>query len=128
MALTPVMGITGTALGITIGFVVQLVLQLRVVGRHLSRPWRELWPLRQVVGVVLACTGGFVVAHQVYGGVGGLTGTLLGVGAGCLAYGAIFLTVGGLLPRDLARLQDLIRRLPRRQVAKDATPNPAVRP
>lgn len=128
VALTPAMGLTGTALGITSGFGLQLALQLAVVRRHLSQPWRELWPLRQIAGLALACASGFVAAHQVYGEVGGLTGTVLGMGAGCLAYGAVFLAVAGLLPRDLSRLQDLIKRLPRRRVPKDPTPNPAMLP
>jgi O-antigen/teichoic acid export membrane protein len=105
IVLTISMGVTGAALGVTLGACVQLAIQFSVLRAHLSQPMLQLWPVRQLVGLVAAYAGGFVVARVVDAALPGFLGLLAALTAGSAAYAAFLLVVGGMLPRDRARAQ-----------------------
>jgi O-antigen/teichoic acid export membrane protein len=105
IVLTISMGVTGAALGVTLGACVQLAIQFGVLRAHLSQPMLQLWPVRQLVGLVAAYAGGFAVARVVDAALPGFLGLLAALTAGSAAYAAFLLVVGGMLPRDRARAQ-----------------------
>jgi O-antigen/teichoic acid export membrane protein len=109
VVLTLSMGVTGTALGVTLGFGLQLVVQLVVLRDHLSQPMRHLWPVRQLVALLLAYASGFAVAHVLDSALAGLIGLLASLTAGALAYTLCLILVGGMLPRDRARASAVVR-------------------
>jgi O-antigen/teichoic acid export membrane protein len=103
------MGVTGTALGVTLGFAVQLGVQVVVLRAHLSQPILHLWPVRQLTGLVLAYAGAFAAAHLLDNAIPGAAGLLAGLVAGALVYALALLVIGGMLPRDRARASAMIR-------------------
>jgi O-antigen/teichoic acid export membrane protein len=109
VVLTLSMGVTGTALGVTLGFGVQLCIQLGVLRAHLSQPMRHLWPARQLAGLLVAYAGGFALAHVLDSALPGVIGLLASLIAGSLVYGLCLLVVGGLLPRDRSRASAVVR-------------------
>ncbi len=108
IGLTLAMGLTGAALGITLGACVQLAIQLGVLRAHLSQPMRQLWPLRQLVALIVAYVGGFAVARILDSALPGLTGLVGGLAGGALAYAVAFMLIGGMLPRDRARASAVV--------------------
>jgi peptidoglycan biosynthesis protein MviN/MurJ (putative lipid II flippase) len=105
IALTIPLGATGAALGVTLGACVQLAVQFGVLRAHLSQPMLKLWPARQLAGLVAAYAGGFAVARLVDSLLPGLLGLLAALTVGAAAYAVFLLVVGGLLPRDRARVE-----------------------
>jgi O-antigen/teichoic acid export membrane protein len=105
IGLTISMGVTGAALGVTLGACVQLAIQFGVLRAHLSQPMLQLWPVRQLVGLVAAYAGGFAIARVVDAALPGFLGLLAALTAGSAAYAVFLLVVGGMLPRDRARAQ-----------------------
>jgi O-antigen/teichoic acid export membrane protein len=108
IVLTISLGVTGAALGVTLGACVQLAVQFGVLRAHLSRPMFELWPPRQVAGLLAAYAGGFGVARLVDSVLPGLLGLFGALALGAVAYAAFLLIVGGLLPRDRARVEAIV--------------------
>jgi O-antigen/teichoic acid export membrane protein len=102
------MGVTGAALGVTLGALVQLAVQFGVLRAHLSQRMLQLWPVRQLAGLVAAYAGGFAVARIVDAALPGFLGLLTALAAGAAAYAAALLVVGGLLPRDRARAEAIV--------------------
>lgn len=111
VVLTLELGITGTAVGLVAGCVVQLAIQFRVTHRHLAQPVRKLWPYRQVTALGVAYAAGFLVANLLDSALPGLLGLSAGLLAGSVAYAACFLVVGGVLPRDRERVAAIARGL-----------------
>ena len=109
VVLTLEIGITGTALGLVAGCVVQLAIQFRVTHKHLAHPVRELWPYRQLVALAGAYAAGFLVSSVLDSAMPGLLGLSAGLVAGSAAYVICFLVVGGVLPRDRERFTAIAR-------------------
>jgi O-antigen/teichoic acid export membrane protein len=125
IVLTISMGVNGAALGVTLGACVQLGVQFRVLRSHLSQPILELWPARQLAGIVAAYAGGFAVARLVDSALPGLLGLLTALTVGAIAYAAVLLVVGGTLPRDRARAEAVVSAVaPRSKWAARFTPPP----
>jgi O-antigen/teichoic acid export membrane protein len=103
--LTVPFGLTGTAIGMVTGYVVELVLQLASARVYVSRPIMALWPRRQLAGTVLAYAAGFAAARVVSSGSSSVVVLVAGLTAGVVAFGCVFVVVGGLLPRDRERLR-----------------------
>lgn len=109
--LIDLMGITGAALAILLGFVMTM-LALFAVDRHkLMEPLRSLWPARQVIALGLAYGAGFVAARLVDEVLPRPAGLLLALPAGTIAYVLAFVGTGGFNERDRARIAPLVRRL-----------------
>ena len=105
------MGVTGTALGVVLGVAVQLAIQVGVLRVHLSQPMLALWPTRQLAALALAYAGGFVVAHLLDSLLPGVGGLIVSLAAGTLAYVLCLTLIGGMLPRDRARVSAAVMRI-----------------
>ena len=102
--LTAAYGIDGMAAAFLLGAATQFVAQAVVTLPQLTTPVRQLWPGRQVIGVAAAFAGGFGMARMLDDAVPGLAGLVLALVFGLVAYGALLIAVGGLLPRDRRRV------------------------
>jgi O-antigen/teichoic acid export membrane protein len=100
-------GDTGAALAYLIGFAGLTVVTFLVARQHLTARITDLWPLRSMIGLVLAYAVGFAVARVADLYVPWPGGTLLGLVLGSAAYVAALLVIGGIEPRDRARVADL---------------------
>ena len=108
IAFTSWFGVTGAAAGLVTGVVFQLILQTLAVSKLLERPLTSLWPPRQMAVMALAYGTGLVVARLCDASSHSFALTLVAILAGTLAYGGT-IAVGGLLPRDRARLRSVTR-------------------
>jgi hypothetical protein len=106
--LTRSMGITGTAIGMVVGAVAQLVWQLTFVQRGVFRQFAGWWPRRQMVGQVAAYAAAFIMARATIELIPGYTGLGVSLLVGTGVYFAVAVLVGGLLPRDRVRAQMFI--------------------
>ena len=105
------MGATGAALGVTLGACVQLAVQFGVLRAHLSQPMLQLWPARQLAGLVAAYAGGFAVARLVDSVLPGVARPDSPRSPSAPPPTPFFLLiVGGLLPRDRARVEAIVDR------------------
>ena len=120
IVLTISMGITGTALAVTLGYSIELLVRWQMTRRYLSRPAHELWPVREMLAGVAAVAAGFVAASAIDHAVPDAAGLLLALAGGSVAYAAAFLACGGLNPRDRERASALLARL-RRDRGRAAT-------
>ena len=107
IVLVDVAGVTGAALGMILGFAVDLVWKTVLVRRTMTTPVHAHWPVRQAVGLVAAFAAGFGVARALDATVGGVAGVGAGLFGGSLAYVSVLVVVGGLTDSDRRRLKDL---------------------
>ncbi len=115
VGLTIAIGITGTAIGVLLGFVAILAAQLVYVRRDFERSLFHYWPHRQMLALVPAYASGFLVARLLDRAIAQPGGLLAALIAGSAAYIACVLLIGGLLPRDRELGMAIARRtLPRR--------------
>jgi O-antigen/teichoic acid export membrane protein len=119
IALTVWIGVTGTALGALAGEVVSLAGLYLLTRRALSAPVHRLWPPGQVVALLAAYAAGFGAARWVDMTLPGPPGLVVALGAGSLAYVAVFALLGGIGERDRTRLATVrAKRRARKQVAR----------
>ncbi len=111
IVLTLTMGVTGTALGVVVGVTVQLAVQVGVLRAHLSQPMLALWPVRQLAALVIAYGAGFGLAHLLNSLLPGVGGLVVSMAAGTLAYALCLTLIGGMLPRDRARVSAAVMRV-----------------
>ncbi len=104
--LTPGMNMAGPAIALLAGFLVVIVLSGGALRRHLARPLRATWPLRERFVLVLAYAAGFGAAHTVERAAPSTFALPLCLLAGAVAYTAVLLACGGLNRRDRARLAE----------------------
>jgi O-antigen/teichoic acid export membrane protein len=116
------LGISGMALAMVLGGVVQLLLQYLTARSHIRTPLLHLWPARQMLGLALGYVAGFLVSHGLDGLVPQPGGLILALGGGTVAYGGTLLLVGGLTPRDRTRLASALGRLRARRPAGATAP------
>lgn len=121
LILTKSMGITGTALGMALGGAVQLICQLGFVQREVLRLFPAWWPARQLGGQLAAYAAGFLAGRAVLSSLPGYGGLALALVAGSLAYAAGLIVIGGVLPRDRARIRAVRERLQRGRTAGPAS-------
>jgi O-antigen/teichoic acid export membrane protein len=107
LLLTAAMGVTGTALGMVIGCVGQLVCQTWMSRPYVSGSFWQLWPKRQIGGLALAYASGFLVARAMDPGFAQVLRLGSALVAASIAYLAVLLLVGGVLPRDRERARAL---------------------
>lgn len=111
VVLTWKFGITGTALGQLVGYLVGFVVISVWTVRALSQPLLTLFSLRQMAGIAVGYAAGSTAAHVVDGQVGGPGGLVLALTAGSVAYAVALLVVGGIAPRDRERARKVLRRV-----------------
>jgi O-antigen/teichoic acid export membrane protein len=108
IALTPMIGITGPAIALLVGYLAVIVLSGLSLRPSLTRPLRATWPLRERAVLLVAYGAGFAGAHIVERAVPSTGGMLLALTAGATAYVVIFLLGGGINGRDRQRLIDAV--------------------
>jgi O-antigen/teichoic acid export membrane protein len=113
VVLTPTMNMVGPALALLAGLLVVLVFSGLALRRHLARPLRATWPLRERLVLLLAYGAGFGAAHLVERAMPSIAALPLCLAAGSLAYAAV-LGALGLNRRDRERFGELATRLRRR--------------
>lgn len=122
--LTPSMHMVGPALALVAGYLVVIVFSGFALRRHLARPLRATWPLRERFALAIAYVGGFAAANGVEHAVPSTAGLPLCFLAGGLAYSAALLVCGGLNERDRLRLVDLAGRF-RLRFGKEKSQGPS---
>jgi O-antigen/teichoic acid export membrane protein len=105
------LGISGMALAVLLGGVVQSVLQYRATRAHVRTPLLSLWPARQLAGLAVAYLSGFTVSYALDRLIPEPGGLILGLAGGTVTYGVALLMVGGLLPRDRERVKKVRGRI-----------------
>jgi O-antigen/teichoic acid export membrane protein len=106
--LTPMIGITGPALAILAGFLLQVSWGVAALLPFLSQPLHITWPLRERLALLAAYACGFgaaIVVEQALPSIGGL---LLSLPAGVIAYAAAILACRAVNDRDRQRLGEII--------------------
>lgn len=111
VVLTLWIGITGTAVALLAGAVVEVAWMGALTSRYLDAPLRVLWPRRERAALVLAYVAGFAAARAVISFLPGLAGLLPALGAGAVAFMVALLAAGGTNDRDRARAALLLTRL-----------------
>jgi O-antigen/teichoic acid export membrane protein len=111
VVLTPTMNFAGPALALLAGMLVSVVLFGLALRRHLTRPLRSTWPLRERATLVVAYAAGFGAAHAVEQAAPSLAALPLCLAAGTLAYVAVLVLGGGVNRRDRERIGVLRARL-----------------
>jgi len=118
VALVPAFGMLGAALAWAAAYVPAIAILLLLTRRFMTRGLLELWPLRQVAALALACAAGFAVARVVDRTLDSLVALPLTLTVGTLVYVGTFAACGGLARRDRRRLAEIGARLrPRRRLA-----------
>ncbi len=111
IALSLWLGITGMALAMLLGGLVQLALQCWATRPHIATPLFQLWPARQMIALFVAYVVGFAAAHALDDSFSQPWGLVLGLAIGTLTYAGTILLGAGLAPRDRQRAALLIRRI-----------------
>ena len=114
-ALTSAHGLTGLAAAMLAGGVVQLAIVAWAARTTVAGRLLELWPVRHMIGLIVAYAAGFLAAHEVAGRLPLLPGLVLGLTAGTVAYCAAIAVVAGANDRDRARLRSLRAAIVRRR-------------
>lgn len=109
--LTPGMNFAGPAIALLAGMLVSVILYGFALRRHLTRPLRSTWPLRERAILVVAYAAGFGAAHAVEQAAPSLAALPLCLAAGTLAYVAVLILGGGVNRRDRERIGVLRARL-----------------
>lgn len=105
------LGITGMAIAMVLGGLVQFALQCRATRPHIATPLFQLWPGRQLLGLFGAYVLGFIVSRGLDDAVPQPWGLLLGLSIGTLVYAATIFFGAGFAPRDRHRAEKLFRRI-----------------
>jgi O-antigen/teichoic acid export membrane protein len=116
------LGISGMAIAMVLGGVVQLLLQYQTARSHIVTPLLHLWPARQMLGLAVGYLAGFVVSHGLNGLAPQPVGLVLALSGGSVAYGTTLLLVGGLTPRDRERAAMALSRFRARRPPGAAAP------
>lgn len=124
IALTPLLGIAGTAIGLVLGAAAYAAWMAVLIRPSLSLRVRDLWPPREMLAVTTGLVGGFAAARTVDSAIDGLVALVPALVSGTLVYGLLFVVLGGVNDRDRRRLAALITRL-RRRNGEGAVAGPA---
>jgi len=117
--LTPSMHMLGPALALVAGYLVVIAFSGIALRRHLARPLRATWPLRERLALVVAYAAGFAAAHGVEHAAPSMVALPLCLLAGAVAYTVVLLACGAVNERDRRRLAELATRFGLRRTAGD---------
>jgi O-antigen/teichoic acid export membrane protein len=100
-------GITGAALGLLAGYLLDVVVRARLISRYLSRPFHRLWGAREVLGLACSYAVSFGVSRLVDRTFNDLPGTILALAAGSIAFIVSLIATRAPRPIDWERLRRL---------------------
>jgi O-antigen/teichoic acid export membrane protein len=116
------LGATGPALAMVIGSVVAIIAGYLITRRHLRPPFRELWPYRQRVSLVVAYAAAFLAGKAMTSLVTGAVGAVPALTVAGLTYCLVILAGGGFMAEDQERFHRLLHKLRRRSGAPAPSP------
>lgn len=129
VVLTPPMGITGPAVALIAGFVVDMIWRGLALRPALARPLHATWSLRERLVLVAAYVGGFGAAsgveHAIPASAGLLVVLLPSLLAGTGAYLLILVAGGTLNARDRTRFAEVLGLARAWRAARSSPPTPA---
>jgi O-antigen/teichoic acid export membrane protein len=104
-------GITGAAIAIVIGYMVDLAVRFHIGRSVLHERLTRLWPPRTMVATGIAYAAGFATSRVIDRGLGGIPGVLAALSAGVVVYLVVLVLLGGILPRDRQAIRGILDRL-----------------
>jgi O-antigen/teichoic acid export membrane protein len=110
VVLTPRMNMVGPALALLASYLVVVVLSGVALRRHLTRPLRATWPLREALALPISYAAGFAAAHGAERLLPSVAAVPLCLAAGAAGFAAVFCLLGGLNHRDRSRLEEALGR------------------
>ncbi len=110
VVLTPAIGITGPALALLAGYVLQVTWGAIALLPFLSQSLHIIWPLKERMALVISYICGFGATRGVEHAVPSTGGLLLCLVVGTVSYAGAFLATGGINDRDRQRLTEVIGR------------------
>lgn len=108
------LGVTGAAIALVLGFVVDLAMMIGASRRHMATGFLELWPVRELAALLLAYVIGMAGARAVDQFLPGTLGTFAALACGAALYVAVFILAGGINHRDKERGRSVWAALRRR--------------
>ena len=108
------LGLTGAAIGLVTGVVVDVVMKLMLARSTLSAPLRALWPLHQLAALGAAYLASFEVAHLLVAKLPSPVGVLIAIPTAVPVYGLALYCARGLAHRDFERMGKAVRQLRKR--------------
>jgi len=121
--LSLLVGTTGTAAAVVLGFAADSAYMFRVTRGHLATPLLQLWPLRSILAIAGAYAAGFAAARVVYDMLETVPGLIVALAAGSVAYAGVFAMLGGVHKRDVERFASLWERA-RERARRRGSPGP----
>jgi O-antigen/teichoic acid export membrane protein len=124
-------GITGAAIGIVAGAVVDVGIKLVMLRRHLETNLVRLWSRRQIAATAIAYGAGFAAALVVAHALANPLDIIAALAAGTLTYVLALVGTGGIARRDVERMRNaraLLRLRMRRPASPVGTPLSATAP
>jgi O-antigen/teichoic acid export membrane protein len=109
------MGLTGAALGLIAGLVVDVAVKFAAVRPHLDAPLLRLWTPRQLLALALAYAAGFETAVFVSRISPTVIDLLPALIAGVVAFALVLRLAGGVDARDRQRARTIIATIRRRR-------------
>lgn len=106
-------GVTGMAIAILAGQVVDAAVPMASARRLLRLGIRHFWPARQMVALAIAYAAGFAVARLVDASTPALSAVPVAIVAGMAAFAVVVIGLGGINERDRGRLAQIGRGLRR---------------
>jgi O-antigen/teichoic acid export membrane protein len=106
--LTPGLHMVGPAIALLGGFLAVIALSGAALRRHLSRPLRVTWPIRERLALLPCYAAGFGAAHALERVGAPVVSLPLALISGAIAFAAAFVLCGGLNRRDRRRLAEAV--------------------
>lgn len=126
--LTRPMGITGPAVAILVGALVDVVWKTFALRPYLSSDLHEIWPVRERLALLGSYLGGLAAAYLITHAISHLAGLLIALPLAVLICCGLLFGLGAINHRDRARLGELLVKIRERRASKRSTPRPVSSP
>jgi O-antigen/teichoic acid export membrane protein len=120
VVLTPTIGITGPAIALLAGALVDVIWKTIVLRSYLSTALATIWPQRQRLALVGGYLGGFATAYSVTGALPSTGGLLIGLVLATVTCLGLFILLGAINHRDRDRVAELFASVKARRARRQA--------